>query len=227
MPRPRPEEGIAQCLSGIDWYLDSPQVDWLCCRFQGTLDGHPQQPSEHVIDPADCGVGVGMGTHEGNAVANKPVNDASLGGIRCHRRGAPHQKRMVNDKHIGVGPDGGINDGVSGFQGANDPLDGVVGISAYQTGGVPRFCQGWRIPLIQSGAYLADSDLVAAELRDRGARGMVCHSFTVAEAMAVRRPVTMMVCMTVARRLPIVSDIARQLDVSSVPSQSVRGRVSG
>mgnify|MGYP006894061736 FL=1 len=56
---------------------------------------------------------------------------------------------------------------------------------------------------------------------------MVCHSFTVAEAMAVRRPVTMMVCMTVARRLPIVSNIARQLDVSSVPSQSVRGRVSG
>lgn len=41
---------------------------------------------------------------------------------------------MVNDKHIGVGLDGGINDGVSGFQGANDPLDGVVGISAYQTG---------------------------------------------------------------------------------------------
>ncbi|ADE00409.1 hypothetical protein HMPREF9205_0122 [Cutibacterium acnes SK182] len=37
--------------------------------------------------------------------------------------------------------------------------------------------------------------------------------------------------MTVARRFPIVSDIARQPDVtsvaSSVPSQSVRGRISG
>lgn len=137
LPRSRPEEGIAQCLSGIDWYLDSPQVDWLCCRFQGTLDGHPQQPSEHVIDPADCGVGVGMGTHEGNAVANKPVDDAPLGRIRCHRRGAPHQKRMVNDKHIGVGLDGGINDDVSGFQSTSDPPDGVVGIPAHQTGGVP------------------------------------------------------------------------------------------
>ena len=121
-----------------------------------------------------------MGTHEGNAVANKSVNDASFWGIRCHRRGASHQKRMVNDEHIGVGLDGGINDGVSGLQGANDPLDGVVGIPAHQTGGIPRFCQGRRIPLIQSGAHLADSDLVAAGLRDRGARGIVCHSFTVA-----------------------------------------------
>lgn len=34
------EEGIVQCFSGIDWYLDFLQVDWLCCWFQGVFDGY-------------------------------------------------------------------------------------------------------------------------------------------------------------------------------------------
>lgn len=71
-------------------------------------------------------------------MTNKPMNDASLGRIRRYRRGATHQKRMVDHEHIGVGLDGSINDGVSGLQSASDPPDGLVGIPAHQTGRVPR-----------------------------------------------------------------------------------------
>ena len=159
-PGPGIEEGIAKRLRGAEGHLGSPQIHGLGDGFEGTLDDDAQEPREDVIDTTDRSVGIGVGTHEGNAMTDELVNDASLGGVSCHRADPTHEKWVVDDEHVRVRRDRGVDDVVGGFQSAHDVTDGVVRVTAHQTRGIPRLRQGWRVPLIEDVANPTDGDEV-------------------------------------------------------------------
>ena len=159
-PGPGIEEGIAKRLRGAEGHLGSPQIHGLGDGFEGTLDDDAQEPREDVIDTTDRGVGIGVGTHEGNAMTDELVNDASLGGVGCHRADPTHEKWVVDDEHVRVCCDRGVDDVVGGFQSAHDVIDGVIRVTAHQTRGIPRLRQGGRVPLIEDVADPTDGDEV-------------------------------------------------------------------
>ena len=88
------------------------------------------------------------------------VNDASLGGVGCHRADPTHEKWVVDDEHVRVCCDRGVDDVVGGFQSAHDVIDGVIRVTAHQTRGIPRLRQGGRVPLIEDVADPTDGDEV-------------------------------------------------------------------